>query len=632
MHELEMELDECKREVTKNRSLLLEREELVLRQEKELYRIKKDIKGKGKLRAQEQDEEQEAVTKRYKDAVEEKKALEALINGLRTHLTRLTSELASHQELLYELREFRAEDVQSMKQKGEEIKKLNDEVERLAGEVEVLRGVVEEGLRERRATREASMIVSEADVGMSRDEESEDERPNATERSYRAAEDSEEEQDQNQDHEEEEPEDEEEDLEDFESTRDADESRARLADRTLRTDHATLGSSRTMSTPTVPRASAPTPTRAATAPAYPRAASTPHRSRVQFVDQSELDEIQAEVDERRSNVSSRSNSPPSDFGGQSTPRRRDRQPTPRRERYADATRQVESLVEVDVDMTRMGVRTPSPDPRRSTSGARLDWWAGGNEDGERSPSPMPRKGGMAKLQQQLQQGKQKSAKPQSQQQQPVSERERSRNPAPPPSNASVQAQPASSMRVSSSSPRVHHQAPPPAMRNSPKPQAQAQRSEAPPVVAEAPFPQIRGERLEKLFFSAPEHNPETCTVCYRRRGREDVQRSLSYMPGRSQPASQRRRGATVHDEEDEDEGFEEGDHDHEVRVGGGWSSSAANPNVYSKAGQKKGAVPPQTVVMRVVRDLEDDFTHYKRFVLPPSWWRRIASLTVVCVL
>ncbi|KAH6911679.1 hypothetical protein BKA70DRAFT_861565 [Coprinopsis sp. MPI-PUGE-AT-0042] len=603
MHELEMELDDCKREVTKNRSLLLEREELVLRQEKELHRIKKDIKGKGKVRQQEQDEEQEAVTKRYKDAVEEKKALEALINGLRTHLTRLTSELASHQELLHELREFRAEDVQSMKQKGEEIKKLNDEVERLAGEVEVLRGVVEEGLRERRATREASMMASEADVGMSRDEESEDERPDeprAAERSFHVEDDSEEEREQDQDQED----DEEEDLEDFESTRDADESRAQLADRTLRTDHATLGSSRSMSTPTAPRATAPTPTRAASVP-YARAGSTPHRSRVQFVDQSELEEIQAEVEERRSNVSSRSNSPPREFGHQSTPRReRDHQSTPRRNRYADATRQVESLVEVDVDMTRMGVRTPSPDPRQTSSGTRLDWWARGNEDGERSPSPMPRKGGMAKLQQQLQKEKekQKASKPS---QQPVAERPR--NPPPPPSNASVQAQPASSMRVSS--PRVHHQ-PPPAVRDSPKAQAQPKRNEAPVLPVDAPFPQIRGERLEKLFFSAPEHNPETCTVCYRRRGREDVQRSLSYIPGRSAP-SQQRRGATVQDEEDEDEGFEEGTSDHE-RVGarGGWSSSAANPNVYKKEAQKKG-VPPQTVVMRVVRDLEDDFTHYK---------------------
>ncbi len=74
-------------------------------------------------------------------------ALEALISSLRTHLTRLTSELSSHRELLAELRSLRDIDSATLREKSSEITRLKNEVERLAGEVEVLRGVVEEGLR-----------------------------------------------------------------------------------------------------------------------------------------------------------------------------------------------------------------------------------------------------------------------------------------------------------------------------------------------------------------------------------------------------------------------------------------------------------------------------------------------------
>ena len=62
--------------------------------------------------------------------------------------------------------------------------------------------------------------------------------------------------------------------------------------------------------------------------------------------------------------------------------------------------------------------------------------------------------------------------------------------------------------------------------------------------AEPPFPQIRGEYLERLFFSAPDHNTDTCTVCNRRsRARQ----------GRRQSSEKWRRHA-----ENEDEGFVEG--------------------------------------------------------------------------
>ena len=83
-------------------------------------------------------------------------ALEALVTTLRSHLTRVTSDLATQQELLDELRTLRESDALSLTEKAQEINELRTEVERLAGEIEVLRGVVEEGLNERRQGRDAS--------------------------------------------------------------------------------------------------------------------------------------------------------------------------------------------------------------------------------------------------------------------------------------------------------------------------------------------------------------------------------------------------------------------------------------------------------------------------------------------
>ncbi len=77
-------------------------------------------------------------------------ALESLIATLRSHMARLTSELSSHKTLLDELRTLREADKITLRQKVREVDLLRREVEKIAGEVEVLKGVVEEGLRERR--------------------------------------------------------------------------------------------------------------------------------------------------------------------------------------------------------------------------------------------------------------------------------------------------------------------------------------------------------------------------------------------------------------------------------------------------------------------------------------------------
>ena len=123
--------------------------------------------------------------------------------------------------------------------------------------------------------------------------------------------------------------------------------------------------------------------------------------------------------------------------------------------------------------------------------------------------------------------------------------------------------------------------------------------------------------MERLFFSAPEHNAKTCTVCYRRRHR-DRPSSPSWVKHRQYQHPQ----AEEEEEEEEDEGFAEGWDDvpapaefkgKQRDIGPGHVTFSENPAYWREAGQKEG-LPPQTVVMRVIRELEDDFTHYKRCV------------------
>ena len=118
---------------------------------------------------------------------------------------------------------------------------------------------------------------------------------------------------------------------------------------------------------------------------------------------------------------------------------------------------------------------------------------------------------------------------------------------------------------------------------------------------ETPFPQIRGARLERMFFSAPEHNAKTCTVCHRRRHHVAAQRPLWY------PASKGHE-VTVADAGEEDEGFEEGS----IADGERAQGAAINLDFLDK-GSKSDNLPPQTVLVRVLRELEDDFTHYKGY-------------------
>jgi len=138
---------------------------------------------------------------------------------------------------------------------------------------------------------------------------------------------------------------------------------------------------------------------------------------------------------------------------------------------------------------------------------------------------------------------------------------------------------------------------------------------------ETPFPQIRGRHLERLFFSAPEHNVKTCTMCCRRRppGPPSAEAQTAFWFTKKEPDFRPRvQNACA----DDDEGFVEGseaDHDHlppSAKSKGKQRQQmefATGPSL-RKQRPETGILPPQTVLARVLRELEDDFTHYKAFV------------------
>ena len=382
-------------------------------------------------------------------------------------MSRLTSELSSHKTLLDELRSLREADKNTLRQKVREVDLLRQEVEKIAGEVEVLKGVVEEGLRERRG-RTHSQSHNEPqghDVAVRSGEDSGDdeaERAQGGDKSLDARQDAE-------DYE----------VEDVQPAL----ARHALLERTACADHATY-------------VSVPVEGQGTNAGRY--------------VEDSELERISVELEERRSErsrSSSRLGSSVSSNGSYRAP-----------------------SVASSVGSARNRL-IASPPPERA---ATLDSRHQRRRQGSRSSVPVTT-------------------------QDP-------RPPAPTPAHARER-----------------------------------------PHAGELPFPQIRGARLERMFFSAPEHNSKTCTVCNRRRYREAAPRPLWY------PAS-KGHNVTVADASDEDEGFGEGSV-LEGEEGGPRSSQGATVNLnFLNGGSRDGHLPPQTVLVRVLRELEDDFTHYKGYV------------------
>jgi len=391
-------------------------------------------------------------------------ALESLIATLRSHMARLTSELSSHKTLLDELRSLREADKNTLRQKVREVDLLRREVEKIAGEVEVLKGVVEEGLRERRGRSPSHSHDEPRGHGLDVDQR-EDSGDYAAER----------------DRDEDEDLDPQQDADDYEiEDVQPDLARRALLERKTRTDHVAFGSS------TIP-------------------GNVGNTQR--YVDDSELERISVELEERRSErsrSSSRLGSSVSSNGSHRAPS------------VASSTRSARNPLISAPPLQRAA--TPDKQRRRQASGSSV---------------PLPT-------------------------QDP-------RPPAPTPAHA-----------------REGHHA------------------------GEVPFPQIRGAQLERMFFSAPEHNSKTCTVCNRRRYREAAPRPLWY------PAS-KGHNVTVADVNDKDEGFGEGS----VIEDGALRGCAVNLDFLNGDAQNDH-LPPQTVLVRVLRELEDDFTHYKGWVLFPG--------------
>ncbi|KAI0366932.1 hypothetical protein BV20DRAFT_971239 [Pilatotrama ljubarskyi] len=508
VRELELELEACKKEVARERTRILEHERSAIPDpphEGVHHQRAQQQQQRQQRKAQEDEPDLAAAEARYKSAVEEKKALEALITTLRAHLSRLTAELSDHKQLLLELRTLRDSDARTLAEKSKEVDRLRQEVERLAGEVQVLRGVVEEGLKERRGFREHSESHEQEtrteDAELSSEEDSssaestQQQEPQPQSRQQRIVVSA--------------PSVHEEESEDEESVASSSRRsptpsprrRPVAADRTMRTDHATLASSQ------IPSLSASKP----------------------FLDSEEVSRITQEIEERRS------------------------------ERSAS-----------------MQSRSSEQCQSRSESQERSQSWS--LNQGRRSRPASP---SMAF-------GQDEFALPRDVQPEPTHRfargpDESSRPASPRPDAAQTQSRPA---------------APTPAAAQ--RDGRQKRRTQTEPVAEpETPFPQIRGTRLERLFFSAPEHNAETCTVCHRRRRRRpDVERAASWLREREHARARREEL-----EEDEDEGYAEGPEDvHERRER---QAGAARDR-----GQD-GRVPPQTVLARVLRELEDDFTHYK---------------------
>lgn len=90
-------------------------------------------------------------------------ALEALVQSLRSHLTRMSEKVDAHQNLISDLRSMRDSDARRLSAKCDEIERLQTDVDRLQVDVDQLREVVEAGLEERRRAtggeRENSLIM-----------------------------------------------------------------------------------------------------------------------------------------------------------------------------------------------------------------------------------------------------------------------------------------------------------------------------------------------------------------------------------------------------------------------------------------------------------------------------------------
>ncbi|KAG8835154.1 hypothetical protein FRC17_005012 [Serendipita sp. 399] len=137
----------------------------------------------------------------------------------------------------------------------------------------------------------------------------------------------------------------------------------------------------------------------------------------------------------------------------------------------------------------------------------------------------------------------------------------------------------------------------------PQREQREERREQPREGAGSPvaLPQIRGERLERLFHAAPAHNEKTCTVCHRRKRSTSSGRRYASHSARSH--RKRQSAQEQMDVHGDEQGLDADMQEVAPFLDG-------DEQYISEIAARRG-IPPQTVLARVLRELEDDFTHYK---------------------
>ena len=132
------------------------------------------------------------------------------------------------------------------------------------------------------------------------------------------------------------------------------------------------------------------------------------------------------------------------------------------------------------------------------------------------------------------------------------------------------------------------------------------------VEANPPFPKISSEAMERLFFSAPRHNATSCRMC------------KSHHHSHGNGAHRANHEAPNDRHEDKDEGFDDGvelrpQSDHPRETGRGTGRAYTIEEILERMDRnggtlRPGDVPPQTVLARVIGELEDEFTHFREYV------------------
>jgi hypothetical protein len=131
------------------------------------------------------------------------------------------------------------------------------------------------------------------------------------------------------------------------------------------------------------------------------------------------------------------------------------------------------------------------------------------------------------------------------------------------------------------------------------------------VETNPPFPKISSERMERLFFSA-RHNATSCRTC---KGHHHPHGHGAHRDNHEVPDDR---------QEDKDEGFDEGieprpQPDHPRETGRGIGRTYTIEEILERMDRnggtlRPGDVPPQTVLARVIGELEDEFAHFREYV------------------